>query len=66
MAPTRLCLTGAAAGLAAGAFAAVLYGLFCEQVSPIYILTRDTLGIALAADVGALGGPRLLRWYAPR
>ena len=62
LAPTRLPLAGAAAGLAAGGFAATLYGLYCEQVSPTYVLTRYTLAIALAAAAGALLGRRLLRW----
>jgi hypothetical protein len=62
MAPTRLCAAGAAAGLAAAGFAATLYCLYCQQVSPTYILTRYTLAIALASAAGALLGPRLLRW----
>jgi hypothetical protein len=62
MAPTRLRAAGAAAGLASGGFAATLYGLYCQQVSPTYILTRYTVAVALASAAGALLGPRLLRW----
>jgi hypothetical protein len=62
LAPTRLRAAGAAAGLAAGAFAATLYCLHCPEVSAIFVLTWYTLGIGLAAAFGALVGPRLLRW----
>jgi hypothetical protein len=62
LAPTRLRTAGATAGLASGACAATLYCLHCPEVSAIFVLTWYTLGIALAAAVGALLGPRLLRW----
>lgn len=62
MAPTRLRAAGAAAGLAAGAFAATVYCLHCPEVSAIFVLTWYSLGILLAATIGALVGPRLLRW----
>lgn len=62
LAPTRLRLAGAAAGLASGACAATLYCLHCPEVSAIFVLTWYTLGIALATAVGAIVGPRLLRW----
>jgi len=62
MAPTRLRAAGAAAGLAAGAFAATVYCLHCPEVSAIFVLTWYSLGILLAASLGALVGPRLLRW----
>jgi hypothetical protein len=62
LAPTRLRAAGAAAGLAAGAFAAMLYCFHCGEVSAIFVLTWYSLGIALAAALGALLGPRLLRW----
>jgi len=62
LAPTRLRLAGAVAGLAAGAIAATLYCLHCPEASAIFVLTWYTLGIALAAAFGALIGPRLLRW----
>lgn len=62
LAPTRLRAAGAAAGLAAGAWAAALYCLHCPEVSAIFVLTWYTLGIALAAGIGALIGPRVLRW----
>ncbi|GAA0328189.1 NrsF family protein [Sphingomonas oligophenolica] len=62
LAPTRLRAAGAAAGLASGAFAAAIYCLHCPEVSAIFVLTWYSLGILLAASVGALLGPRLLRW----
>lgn len=62
LAPTRLRAAGGTAGLAAGAWAATLYCLHCPEVSAIFVLTWYTLGILLAAGVGALLGPRLLRW----
>ena len=62
LAPTRLRAAGAAAGLAAGAFAATVYCLHCPEVSAIFVLTWYSLGILLAAALGALLGPKLLRW----
>lgn len=62
LAPTRLRAAGAAAGLTAGAFAATVYCLHCPEVSAIFVLTWYSLGILLATLLGALLGPRLLRW----
>jgi hypothetical protein len=62
LAPADLRAAGAAAGLAAGAFAASVYCLHCPEVSAIFVLTWYTLGIGLAAGFGALVGPRFLRW----
>ena len=62
LAPTRLRAAGAAAGLAAGAWAATLYCLHCPEVSALFVLTWYTLGILLAAGLGALIGPSVLRW----
>jgi hypothetical protein len=62
LAPTRLRAAGAAAGLAAGAFSATVYCLHCPEVSAIFVLTWYSLGISLAAAIGAMLGPRLLRW----
>jgi hypothetical protein len=61
-APTRLRAAGAAAGLAAGTWAAALYCLHCPEASAIFVLTWYSLGIALATGLGALLGPRVLRW----
>lgn len=61
-APTRLRLTGAVAGLASGGCAATLYGLHCPEVSALFILVWYSLGMSAAAGIGALLGPKLLRW----
>jgi hypothetical protein len=62
LAPTRLAAAGAAAGLTAGAFAATVYCLHCPESSAVFVLTWYSLGIAFATGVGALLGPRFLRW----
>lgn len=62
LAPTRLRLAGAVAGLTAGSLAATLYCLHCPETSAIFVLTWYTAGIASVAAIGALLGPRLLRW----
>lgn len=62
LAPTHLRTAGAVAGLGAGAWAATIYCLHCPEVSAIFVLTWYSLGILLAAGLGALLGPRLLRW----
>jgi hypothetical protein len=62
LAPTRLALAGTSAGMAAGAWGATLYCLHCPETSALFVLTWYTLGMAGAALVGRLLGPRLLRW----
>ena len=61
-APTQLRLAGALAGMSAGALGAMVYGLHCPESSALFLLTWYSLGIGLATVVGALIGPRLLRW----
>ena len=61
-APTQLRAAGAVLGLGAGAAAATVYCLHCPESTASFVLTWYSLGIALAALVGALAGPRLLRW----
>ncbi|MEO6041485.1 MAG: DUF1109 domain-containing protein [Croceibacterium sp.] len=62
LAPTRLAAAGALAGIAAGAWAATLYGLHCPEFSALFVVTWYSLGILLGGVVGALLGPRVLRW----
>lgn len=62
LAPTRPALAGAAAGLAAGAVGTLAYALHCPELSPTFVAVWYTAGIALATGLGALLGPRLLRW----
>jgi hypothetical protein len=62
LAPTRLRLAGAAAGLFAGALGAAAYALSCPEVAFSFVAVWYTLGIALSAMLGALLGPYVLRW----
>ena len=62
LAPTRLEMAGASAGLLAGASAATLYGFHCPEMAAPFILIWYTLGIAIAAGLGALFGRSMLRW----
>ncbi|GAA0744874.1 MULTISPECIES: DUF1109 domain-containing protein [Sphingomonas] len=62
LAPTNLRAAGAAAGLAAGAWAATIYCLHCDEYAAVFVLTWYSLGILLATGLGALIGPRVLRW----
>ncbi len=62
LAPTRLRLTGAIVGLAAGAAGAAAYALHCNESTAAFMVTWYTLGIAGAGLLGLLVGPRLLRW----
>ena len=61
-APTRLALTGAAAGLFAGAVAAAIYGLYCQETAAAFVVAWYSLGIAACAALGAVIGRYLLRW----
>jgi hypothetical protein len=61
-APTRLRSAGAAAGLLSGSAAATLYALACTESGAGFVLIWYTLGIAVSTGVGALIGPRVLRW----
>jgi hypothetical protein len=62
MAPTRLHLTGAVAGLLAGATATMVYCLHCPEMGVPFWGVWYFLGILIPAAVGLLLGPRLLRW----
>ena len=62
LAPTRLRLTGAVAGLTAGALAAVVYCLHCPEVATPFVAFWYTLGMLIPAAVGALIAPRVLAW----
>jgi hypothetical protein len=62
MAPTRLRLAGASAGLLAGGVGATVYGLHCQEMSAAFVVTWYSLGVAACVAIGALLGPRLLRW----
>ena len=62
MAPTRLALAGAAAGLFAGGVGATIYGLYCEETAAAFVVVWYSLGMAACAVLGAVIGARLLRW----
>jgi len=62
LAPTRLRLAGAAAGLLSGSVGAVVYTLHCPEMAAPFLGTWYLLGILIPTSVGALLGPRLLRW----
>lgn len=61
-APTRLRLAGACAGLLAGALATLAYALHCPEMQAPFLAVWYVLGIALPTALGALIGPRVLRW----
>jgi len=61
-APTRPALAGAAAGLLSAGLAATLYASHCPDDSPLFVATWYTIATALVTAVGALLGPRVLRF----
>ncbi len=62
LAPTRLALAGASAGLLAGALGALVYALHCTESTAPFLAVWYVLGIAIPTLAGALLGPRVLRW----
>jgi hypothetical protein len=62
LAPTRLGLAGGAVGLASGAIGAIVYSLHCREMGAPFLATWYLLGVLIPTAIGALLGPRLLRW----
>lgn len=62
LAPTRLALAGAAAGLFAGAVAAFAYALHCPETQAPFLAVWYVLGMLIPTGAGALLGRRVLRW----
>lgn len=62
LAPTRLALTGAMAGLLAGALGATIYALACPEHAAAFMAVWYCLGILASAALGALAGPRVFKW----
>lgn len=62
LAPTRLRLTGGAAGFAAGSLGALVYSLHCPELAAPFIGVWYLLGITICTTLGVWVGPRLLRW----
>jgi hypothetical protein len=61
-APVRLRLAGFLAGLASGGLSAFAYALHCPETSAVFVVLWYSAGVAIPAAIGALFGPRLLRW----
>jgi hypothetical protein len=62
LAPTRLRWAGAASGFAAGSIGALVYTLHCPELAAPFLGVWYLLGMLIPTAVGALLGPRLLRW----
>jgi hypothetical protein len=62
LAPTQFMLAGASAGLLAGALGAMVYALHCPESAAPFLGIWYVLGIAIPTAIGALLGPRILRW----
>jgi hypothetical protein len=63
LAPTRLRLSGCAVGLLSGGIGAFGYALHCGDDSASFVAAAYTAAIGEMAILGALLGPRLLRWH---
>jgi hypothetical protein len=61
-APLRLRATGTLAGLVSGGIAATMYAFAYKENGAGFVLVWYTLGIAISTAVGAMIGPRVLRW----
>ncbi len=55
-------LAGAAAGLCAGGAGAAIYALYCDQDAILFVLPAYFAAILVVALIGALAGPRALKW----
>lgn len=62
LAPVRPVPAGAAAGLLAGALGATIYALHCPELAAPFIGIWYVLGMLMPTALGAVIGPRLLRW----
>lgn len=61
-APSRPAVAGAIAGLLSAGLAATLYAAHCADDSPLFVATWYTLATALVAVIGAVAGPKVLRF----
>ena len=61
-APTRLRLSGGIIGIVAGGIGAVAYAFNCASDTIPFIAIWYGAAIAICAFIGALLGPRVLRW----
>lgn len=61
-APTRPALTGAIAGLLAGALGATAYAIACRNDGGLYVAIWYPVGVLVMAALGAAIGRRVLAW----
>ncbi len=62
LAPTRLGVAGAGGGFLAGAVGAFAYAFHCSEMAAPFLAIWYVAGMAIPTIIGALLGPRLLRW----
>ena len=62
LAPTRLTLAGAVAGVVAGAAGTFIYAFHCNESAAPFVAIWYTCGIAAVGALGALFGRLTLRW----
>jgi hypothetical protein len=62
LAPSRLTLAGAVAGVLAGAVGTFIYAFHCNESAMPFVAIWYTLGIAAVGALGALLGRATLRW----
>jgi hypothetical protein len=62
LAPTRLRMAGAAAGLLGGSISTIVYCFHCPEMQVSFWAVWYVAGMLIPVIVGALLGPRLLRW----
>ncbi len=61
-ATTRPWLSGLIAGLGCAGVATVIYATHCNEDDPLFFVTWYGLSIGLLGSIGAVLGPRILRW----
>ncbi|AUT69113.1 MULTISPECIES: DUF1109 domain-containing protein [Paraburkholderia] len=62
LAPTRLAVAGAGAGLLAGAQGLLVYSLYCSEMAVPFWGVWYVLAIAITTTIGAAIAPHCLRW----
>jgi hypothetical protein len=61
-APTDLVRAGAFAGMTSGGISALAYAVHCTDDSILFVASWYVAAVAICALIGALLGPRILRW----
>ncbi|MBS0340937.1 MAG: DUF1109 domain-containing protein [Proteobacteria bacterium] len=62
LAPTRPAWAGAAVGALAGGAGATVYALHCPELAAPFLAVWYVAGVLIPVVLGAVLGPRLLRW----